>query len=202
MRSSSLVASRGRRSWQAAWQSLVGLVVAMWVIFVLQAVTSFFDPYGGMTRLGVQPRVLDSLLIGPLFMPLLHGSWGHLTSNTIALLPLVPLFFLAHHRVSSAWWRFAALWLGSGVFLWLIGPGNSVHIGASALIYALTGYLVVYGFRGGHWLASVVAVLIVIFQAGALWSGLLPSVPGVSYSGHWSGLIVGAGIGFAVDRKG
>lgn len=181
-------------TWRSTRDAVVGVLGAMWVLFLLQHLTAWFSPWGGLTRFGVRPRVWDSVVTGPLLMPFLHGGWGHLIGNTVALLSLLPFFFLVHERPLTAWSRFAILWLGSGLLLWLIGPPNSLNIGASGLVYALTAYLVVFGLRGGHWLAAIVAVAVLLFQAGTLVSGLLPREPGISYAGHWSGLLVGAGL--------
>jgi len=191
--------SRSRNEPLRSILDALGLLIGgMWAMFLLQQLTGWFSPWGSITQFGLVPRVWTSLIPGTLMMPLLHGNWEHLTSNTIALAPLIPFFFLSHRRAGEAWGRLAVLWIASGVVLWIIGPANTLNIGASALIYAMTSYLVVFGLRGGHWIASVVAVLVILFQVGAFVSGLLPREPGVSYAGHWSGLLVGVGLGFAV----
>ena len=186
--------------WRSGRDAAIGVVGGMWVVFLLQTVSAWITPWGALTQFGLQPRNWECLLSGPIIMPFLHGNWEHLISNTVVLLPLLPLYFLSHHRMKQAWLRLLLLWLGSGWLLWLIGPGNTLNIGASGLVYALTGYMMVYGLRGGHWIAVIVAVVLLIFQAGAILGGLLPNEPGISYAGHWSGLLVGGVTGFTVKK--
>jgi len=178
------------------------ILVVVWLVFLLQSLGLWrllFAPWLGE---GMVPRDFDYLLSGPITMPLLHGGLEHLTGNSVALAVLLPLFFLSHSQWKTAWGRLALLWIVAGLLLWIIGPGASRHIGASGLVYALTGYLVVYGLRGGHWVALASGVLVLFFQAASIWSGLIPVDPGISYAGHWSGLLVGASVGwFAVKQR-
>jgi membrane associated rhomboid family serine protease len=82
----------------------------------------------------------------------------------------------------------SALVGGAGV--WLIGASNSVHIGASILVFGYLGYLLSRGiFERRFW--PIVGSLVVFFlYGGALW-GVLPGQPGISWEGHAFGLLGG-----------
>lgn len=154
---------------------LVNVIVSMW-----------------FTQFGVIPRSVVGLR-GILFSPLLHGNWAHLFSN---LVPLgVMLGLLAFTRGRSLWPITGAIWVVTGIIVWLIGRPASVQIGASGLIYGLAAFLVITAWRQRD-LKSAVAALVVIFLYGGIVWGLLPSQPGVSWEGHFAGAIAGVLVGW------
>src|SRR3546814_8613836 len=85
-----------------------------------------------LDREGIEPRETDGLL-GIVFAPLLHGGWGHLIANTFPALVLGFLILLSGLRT----WVGVTLvvWVIGGFGTWLTGGDNSVHIGASGLIF-------------------------------------------------------------------
>ncbi len=171
---------------------LLGL---MWAVFIV-------DTYllnGSLTFwYGLRPNEVVGLK-GILFSPLLHGSWGHLLSNSLPFLSLSGMMIFFYPRL---WPRaLATLWLGSGAMLWLFGgplntlidlnTNSELHIGASGVVYALATYLAFSGIFRRDFRAIVVA-LIVIFYYGGLAAGILPGQEGISWEGHLMGGIMGA----------
>jgi membrane associated rhomboid family serine protease len=77
-----------------------------------------------------------------------------------------------------------------GFGTWLIGAGNSVHVGASILVFGFLGYLLALGiFERKFW--TILGSVVVFFLYGsALW-GVLPGNPGISWEGHAFGLVGG-----------
>lgn len=141
---------------------------------------------------GILPRKLSGLIGIPL-APFIHGGIGHLLSNTV---PLVILLILLIASRKEAWIIVAEIIVLGGVLLWLFGRnGNAqeqtVHVGASGLIYGIIAYLIIAGFREKH-LVSLGIALIVGFLYGStfLW-GMLPSQKGVSWDGHLTGALAG-----------
>ena len=153
------------------------LIAAMWVAqFVLIFLGRVIIP-----GVGLIPRRLDGL-DGVLFSPVLHAGWAHLIGNTTALVVLGPLAALVSRRPVAL---LVCAWLGSGLLTWVIGtPG--VHIGASGIVYALIAFLIVY--------AVVVSVLVALTHLGSSLIGLLPA-PGISWTGHLAGAVVGVLLG-------
>src|SRR3546814_10030197 len=100
-----------------------------------------------LDREGIEPRETDGLL-GIVFAPLLHGGWGHLIANTFPALVLGFLILLSGLRT----WVGVTLvvWVIGGFGTWLTGGDNSVHIGASGLIFGWLTYLIVRGRSEGH----------------------------------------------------
>lgn len=81
--------------------------------------------------------------------------------------------------------------LVGGLGVWLIGAQNSVHIGASILIFGYLGFLLFRGYFRRDIPSIAVSLLVFFLYGGVLWS-VLPTTPGVSWEGHLFGLIGGA----------
>ena len=143
------------------------------------------------TQFGVIPRTVVGLR-GILFSPLLHGNWAHLAANAAPLGVMLGLLALA--RGSALWPGTGALWLGSGVAVWLVGRPGSIQIGASGLIYGLAAFLVTTA-RLQRDFKSAVAALVMIFLYGSIAWGLLPNRLGVSWEGHLAGAVAGILVG-------
>lgn len=164
--------------------TILGVFVgSMWISEIVDSVLF----RGGLDMFGIQPRAIGGLL-GILLAPFLHGGFAHLTANT---LPLVVLgFFVMVRRKRDLLYVSLISGLVGGVGTWLIGASNSVHIGASILVFGYLGYLLALGiFERRFW--AIIGSLVVFFLYGsALW-GALPGNPGISWEGHAFGLIGG-----------
>ena len=171
----------------ATWvQAAVGSVVFVVVLWVVEIVDAAMG--NDLDQYGVQPRENDGLL-GILFAPLLHGGWDHLSANT------VPAFVLAFLVLVSGIARgllvTAIIWLVGGIGVWLVAPSNTVHLGASVLIFGWLVYLMVRGIftrRAGE----IILGMVLFFMYGGLLLGVLPGQPGISWQGHLFGAIGGA----------
>jgi membrane associated rhomboid family serine protease len=163
--------------------TLGGLAVLLWGVHIVN-----FVLFGGRLILqGIYPRHLDGLQ-GILWAPFLHGSFGHLLGNTIPLLTLGGLILLGEVRDFLSVTLISAL--ASGLGTWLIGAPNSIHIGASGVIFGYFGYLLLRGYFERSAFSITATVLVVIFYGSFLW-GVLPNQPGISWEGHLSGFLGG-----------
>ncbi len=135
---------------------------------------------------GIRPRTLRGLLGIPL-APFLHSGFPHLIANTIPFVVLGVVIALS--SVEQFVEVTCIIALTSGLGTWLFGQSNSVHIGASGLVFGYLTYLVSRGVfaRRILWLAGGFVVMLV--YGGILW-GLLPR-PGVSWTGHVFGAVGG-----------
>jgi membrane associated rhomboid family serine protease len=79
-----------------------------------------------------------------------------------------------------------------GLGVWLFAGPNTVHVGASGLIFGYVGYVLARGFFERNLLSIVLAAVVAVSYGGALW-GLLPGQPGVSWEGHVFGFAAGVG---------
>jgi membrane associated rhomboid family serine protease len=157
------------------------LLAAMWVVEIVDLV-----PGTPFDRWGVRPRTLRGLF-GIVFAPFLHVSFAHLIANTIPFLVLGAAIALGGVRQTLE--VTVIVVFVSGLGIWLFGAGNSVHLGASGLVFGYLTYLVTRGViaRNPWWILG--GVIVLAFYGGLLW-GLLPT-PRVSWLGHVFGAIGG-----------
>lgn len=140
-----------------------------------------------LERNGIEPREIDGL-DGVLWAPLLHGDWAHLLGNT---LPFLVFGFLT---MAGGFRQFvmvtATVWLLGGLGVWLVGPADTNHIGASGLIFGWLVFLLARGF-----FARSTAQILLAFALFAVWGGILfgvlPGQPGISWQGHLFGALAG-----------
>lgn len=163
---------------------LLGIVLfTLWSIEIID-----FLVFGGrLDRYGIRPRSLGGLW-GILFAPLLHGGFNHLIANTVPMLTL-------------SWWvmlRSIGTWLTATIMIvflggagtWLLARGGSVHIGASGLIFGYLGFLVARGYYE-RTMGAIALSLFVLVTYGAMFWGVLPTQPGISWESHLFGFLSG-----------
>lgn len=136
---------------------------------------------------GIVPRTVPGL-VGILWSPLLHANLGHLLSNAVPLFVfLVLLLRNPRYRPVST---LAFIWIASGLGTWLIGRGDSVHIGASSVIFGLAAFLIAAGFYLREWSSILVGAIVVLFFGG-MFQGVIPSAGPISWEGHLCGAVAG-----------
>ena len=142
---------------------------------------------GSLDAFGVRPRTVDGLR-GIFFMPFLHRGFGHLLANTI---PIIVLGWLVMIRRTVDIFLVAAVTiLVSGLGVWLFGGSNSVHVGASGLIFGFFGFLLARAYFERSLVAIALAIAVFLLYGGIIW-GVLPGRNGVSWQGHLFGFIGG-----------
>lgn len=184
---------RSLPQWMRVLIGITAFVAALWVI---EGVDALLD--NRLDRFGIRPREVDGL-DGVAFSPLLHGSFGHLMSNTI---PALVLGFLV--AVTGGLWRFfaatAIIWIGSGLGTWLIGGEHTLVVGFSGVIFGWITYLLLRGFFTRHPLQLVIALIVLLWYGTALF-GVLPGRTGVSWQAHLCGAAAGVLAAFVLARN-
>jgi membrane associated rhomboid family serine protease len=166
----------------------LGLILGLFVgvMWLEEAVDQLFF-MGSLDRYGIEPRTLNGLR-GILLCPFLHGGFNHLTGNT---LPLVVLgFVIMIRRKRDLLWVSVASQLVGGAGVWLIGGTNTLHFGASILVFGYLGYLSSRGVFERHVWAILGSLVVLFLYGGVLW-GMLPGDPSVSWEGHLFGFLGG-----------
>lgn len=138
--------------------------------------------------LGIRPHDVAGLF-GVLAAPLVHGSWEHITTNTLPILILGTLLLYGYPRAARV--VVPVVWLGSGVGVWLFGETGSVHVGASGLAHGLMFFLFVVGVLRREPRAMAIAMA-VFFLYGGMTMTIFPREEGVSWEAHLFGAIPGA----------
>lgn len=139
-----------------------------------------------LSALGIEPRTTTGL-IGVLTAPLVHGSFEHLFANTLPLLVLGTLLLYGYPRARLP--AVAAIWLLSGVGVWLFGR-DSTHIGMSGVTHGLMFFLFVSGLVRRDNLAVALSMIAFFLYGGMVW-GVFPTEPGVSWEYHLCGALAG-----------
>ena len=160
---------------------IAAMVAVMWLVEVYDAVGG--DPDSA----GIRPRDPDGLVGVPL-TPFLHGSWGHLIGNTIPFVILgaaIAIGGLVRVAIVSG-----IVIVVGGLGTWLTAPSNTIHIGASGMVFGFAAYLIARGaYTRTAW--HILGGLAVLAIYGAtLISGFVPT-PGVSWQGHLFGAVGG-----------
>jgi membrane associated rhomboid family serine protease len=163
----------------------------MWAVEVVDLVA------GDLDRAGIRPRDPEGL-VGIALAPVLHGGFGHLIGNTIPFLVLGATIALSGLARILAVTGIVAVVGGLGT--WLTAPANTVHIGASGLVFGFAAYLMARGFYSRRALHLVVGVLVLLVYGTTLLFGLVPT-PGVSWQGHAFGAVGGVVAAWALDRR-
>ncbi|MBC8123846.1 MAG: rhomboid family intramembrane serine protease, partial [Gemmatimonadaceae bacterium] len=120
----------------------------------------------------------------------LHVGFAHLIANTVPFLVLG--WIIMARSLKDFWLVLLISTLVSGLGVWLTAPPNTVHLGASGVIFGFLGFLLMRGYFERSAKSIVIALLVGFFFGSALW-GVLPLQSGVSWQGHLFGF-VGGGI--------
>jgi len=156
-------------------------IALLWVVFGVEFLFSL-----DFARYAVEPRTFHGLL-GILDFPLIHGSIGHISGNTVSLFVLLvtvryifpQLFFKV----------FAYAYFVPGIITWLIGR-PAYHLGASGMIYTLVVFIFISGvIRVNRYLLAL--SMLVVFMYGSLFWGIFPMDEGISWEGHLGGAVTG-----------
>lgn len=169
---------------QTAVIFLTGFIGFLWFVELVDWL--LFD--GQLDKLGIRPRSLSGLA-GILYAPFLHGGFGHLMTNSVPILVLGGLIIFSR-QLNQFFKASLIIIVISGLGTWLIGPSNSVHIGASGLIFGYFGFLLLVAYFERSLQAILIAGLVLFMYSGLVW-GILPGSSGISWQSHLFGLIGG-----------
>ncbi len=163
---------------------LLAFVGVLWLILLADTLT----PGLAFANFGIMPRDPNALS-GVLFAPFLHGDFGHLLGNSFPLIVLGWLMLARGARefiVGTA----AVVFLG-GMGVWLLGRPNTVHIGASLIVFGWLGYLMSAGWHDRKAKSFLVALVVTIVYAGPVLS-LVTFNTAISWEAHLYGFLAGA----------
>ena len=179
-----------RAHFRLAAKIAFGFVGVIWLIFLMNWVLDL-DP----EPFGIRPRQWVGLP-GIVFAPLVHDGFAHIIANSPPLLVLgTAMLFL---YPNSALRVLPAVYFGTGLAVWLFGR-DSVHFGASGLVYGLVSYVFVAGLLRRD-RRAIAASLVVWFMYGSLVWGVLPMPLGVSWETHLSAAMIGVALAIGLRR--
>ena len=168
----------------------IGFVFVLWLIHLMNWGLGL-DPW----PFGLRPREWSGL-VGIVTAPLVHGDFAHLFANSVPLATVgAAILFLYPQSTLRV---LPAAYLGPGVLVWLFGR-DSVHLGASGLVYGLVSYVFVAGLLRRDRRAIAASLLVVLMYGSLAW-GVLPIQPGVSWETHLSAAVIGVLLALALRK--
>jgi membrane associated rhomboid family serine protease len=181
-----------REGYGRALQLLLAMVLLMWV---LEVVDTALD--NRLDRLGIEPRDVDGL-DGVVAAPFLHVGFGHLLANTVPFAAMGAVIAL-----EGAWRLFGVTAIAavvSGLGTWLIAPADTIHLGASGVVFGYATYLIARGWFNRRPLEIAIGLVVALLWGGALLAGLEPQ-EGISWQGHLFGAIGGVVAASALSER-
>ena len=150
-----------------------------------------------LDRFGIEPRDVDGL-DGVVAAPFLHVGFAHLIANTIPFVVLgVVIAFEGLWRLVGV---FAITALVSGLGTWLIAPEDTIHLGASGVVFGFATYLIARGLFNRRGREIAIGLVVVLLFGGALLAGIEPQ-RGISWQGHLFGAIGGVVAARVLSRR-
>lgn len=204
--------------------------LAIPIIFFLCIIIGYVAGFIGYNQFGIYPRTFSLESIYGIAMSwTMHGDWNHLRNNLLILIQLIIPFVIFEKQVQllKKFWQLVFV---SGCATWILGGNNTIHIGASGLIFALIGYILSTGtytvfnllrfkitkenlksLQSGNKYDTMKGFIyfglscFAILELGYLQSilnGLFPqSSDGISLSAHFGGLIGGVLVGWLNSKS-
>ena len=149
---------------------------------------------GAYSRLALQPR--RKRLWQILTYHWVHGGWQHLLFNSLSVLALSTVIVI---RDRDHFWLVTVMAVFcAGCGSWLFSTAKSVA-GASGLVFGYWGFIICAAAisREPAWTAA--AAITLLFYSG-LWATLGTVSKGISWAGHFWGLIGGIAAALLVWR--
>jgi len=167
---------------RTAFSILFAMVLLMWVLEIADVALDH-----RLDRYGIEPRDVDGL-DGVVTAPFLHVGFGHLIGNTLPFVVMGvvialegPLRLVGVTAISA---------LVSGLGTWIVAPENSIHLGASGVVFGYATYLIARGAFTRRFVELAIGLAVAVIWGGALLGGLEPQ-QGISWQGHLFGAIGG-----------
>lgn len=161
----------------------------IWLVFI-------FSRLLPVNQFGLVPRTSTGLA-GIITMPLLHEDFKHLMANTVPLALLLALLFNTEAGATTVAVLTQVL---GGLLLWLCGR-RANHIGASLMVFALTGFHIANGLVQLKVTTIAIALLVAGLYGTTFLTSINPWKKGSSWDGHLCGFLAGVGVAvfFASD---
>ena len=172
------------------------IVAVMWLVKIYETSSGV-----NLGHWGLVPHSVKGLG-GILTLPFLHSNWEHLLSNSVPILVLGTALYYCYPTLANR--VLLITYLASGLITWCIGDPDSIHIGASALVYGINLFLIVSGFIRGNRMLIVISLIMVFLYGSFIW-GMIPSLAipqNISWEGHLSGALIGIVLAIFLRKEG
>lgn len=176
-----------QNTYRAAIVQWLWIIVALWVAYLVDRMV--FERR--LRLLGIYPGNW-SHWEGIFLSPFIHKNVGHILGNSIGLMVLGSMVLIRGWSDLVLATLFSIL--SAGVVILIFGSPNSLHYGASGVVYGYFGFLVALGFYEKSAIAISIA-LVVIILFWTMIGGMFPTekviADDISWLGHLGGAIGG-----------
>jgi len=162
----------------------INVILAIIVIWLIKGVELVFNWHFNIY--GIEPREFSGLIGIPL-APMIHGSFEHLLSNTLALFVLTTALFYEYPKAAKL--SFLIIYFGSGLGVWLFAR-DAYHFGASGLTHGMMFFLFLIGVLRRDKPAMALAMIVFFLYGSMVW-GVLPTKEEISFETHLFGALMG-----------
>lgn len=165
-------------------------VFLMWATFSIQFYTGV-----DLGFLGIYPLKLEGL-VGVVMAPLIHGSAGHILSNTLPFMILGGILFYFYPLIATR--VFLQCYFFTNIMVWVFGR-PFYHIGASGVVYGLAFFLISFGLFRWNLRSLVISALVIVLYGGIIYT-VFPLDERVSFESHLFGAITGVVTAFTLRK--
>ncbi|MBK7214252.1 MAG: rhomboid family intramembrane serine protease [Bacteroidales bacterium] len=161
------------------------LLIILWAVFIVETLLK-----ADFSTLGLLPQSISGLK-GIFFSPLLHGSYAHLSANSVPLFVLLAGLFYYYDK--KGYGILAWAWIITGFWVWSFAKDTGYHIGASGIVYALAAFHFTGGLLRREPRLMAFALLVVFLYGGLIWGAIPDFLPekNISWESHLMGLLAG-----------
>src|SRR5918992_2201338 len=168
------VVATGREGYGRAVQLLLAMVLLMWA---LEVVDTALD--NQLDQGGIIPREAEGL-DGVIAAPFLHVGFGHLIANTLPFVAMGLVIGLEGPlRLLGVT---AIVGVISGLGTWLIAPADTIHLGASGVVFGYATYLLARGLFNRRPVEIAIGAVVAV-----LWGGRPTGAPAPARGVCWGG---------------
>ena len=160
---------------------VLGSTASLWLVWAVDLV------WPGDIGHGIVPRTSYGLS-GIVMAPFIHANLQHLFANTIPFLILGAIIVMRGVRAFLTVSIVSALIAGLGT--WLFGAPQTMHIGASGVVFGFFGYLLFRAIYDRRVSSLLIAVAIGVLYGASFLAGMMPA-QGISWTGHVFGFLGG-----------
>lgn len=160
-------------------------VFILWLVKIFEITTHI-----NLSVYGLQPLHWKGL-IGVLTCPFLHGDLSHLFANSVPLFLLGGMLIYFYREIAVQ--VFLLTWLLTGFWVWCLASADSIHIGASGVVYGLASFLFFSGIIRRESKLMALTLLVAFLYGGMVW-GVFPQLfplKKISWESHVMGLLCG-----------
>lgn len=172
------------------------LVILMFSIKILDNTLSL-----DLNQFGLTPLTLKGLL-GVITAPLLHADYNHLWSNAVPFIVLGSALFMLYKGIATK--ILFLSWIVTGLWTWFFARGDSVHIGASGVVYALAAFHLGGAMVRRRYDIAVFSLIVVFLYGSMIW-GFFPDFfpeKNISWESHLMGAFTGIILSLIFRKEG